>query len=182
MAYHDEGNADDDIGVQHDTNMTTTYIPPAESFYANTWENMVDPSHLQIPFVSTWEDGIHYSKGLTFTNKEAAKRVLIIYARTTGFLTFDIRAVDLDTGKYDQQEILKMVNEVLKNFKALYESHNAILEKVKALNESNMAMKKELSRLQEGLKNITEKELQSLDLMKLEEEIKFQESTTVIAS
>ena len=63
---------------------------------------------------------------------------------TTGFLTFDIRAIDLDTGEYDRQEILKMVNEVSKNFKALYESHNAILEKVKALDESNMAMKEEL--------------------------------------
>ena len=51
MEYHDEGDADDDIGVQHDTNTTTGYRPPAKSFYANTWENMVDPSCLQIPFV-----------------------------------------------------------------------------------------------------------------------------------
>ena len=41
---------------------------------------MVDPSHLQIPFVSTWEDGKHFCKGLTFANKEAVKRALIIYA------------------------------------------------------------------------------------------------------
>nr|XP_023872004.1 uncharacterized protein LOC111984617 [Quercus suber] len=80
MENHDEGDADDDIGVQHDTNMTTAYAPPSESFYANTWENMVDPSALQIPFVSTWEDGMHFSKGLTFANKEAVKRALIIYA------------------------------------------------------------------------------------------------------
>ena len=53
MEYHDEGDADDDIGVQHVTNMTTAYTPPVESFYANIWENMVDPSCLQIPFVST---------------------------------------------------------------------------------------------------------------------------------
>ena len=46
MEYHDEGDADDDIGVQHDTNMTTGYRPPANSFYANTWEDMVDPSRL----------------------------------------------------------------------------------------------------------------------------------------
>ena len=38
------------------------------------------PQHLQIPFVSTWEDGMHFSKGLTFANKEAVKRALIIYA------------------------------------------------------------------------------------------------------
>ncbi|KAK9985285.1 hypothetical protein SO802_030236 [Lithocarpus litseifolius] len=35
MEYHDEGDAEDNIGVQHDTNMTTAYTAPAESFYAN---------------------------------------------------------------------------------------------------------------------------------------------------
>ena len=79
MEYHDEGDANDDIGVQHDTNTTTTYTPPVESFYTNTWKNMVDPSRLQIPFVSTLEDGMHFSKRLTFANKEAVKRALIIY-------------------------------------------------------------------------------------------------------
>ena len=69
MEYHDESDADDDIGVQHDTNTTTGYRPPSNSFYANTWENIVDPSRLQIPFVSTWEDGMHFCKGLTFANK-----------------------------------------------------------------------------------------------------------------
>ncbi|KAL0008664.1 hypothetical protein SO802_010166 [Lithocarpus litseifolius] len=80
MVYHDEGDVDDDIGVQHDTNTTIAYTPPAESFYTNTWENMVDPSCLRIPFVSTWEDGMHFSKGLNFANKEVVKRALIIYA------------------------------------------------------------------------------------------------------
>lgn len=80
IEYHDKGDADDDIGVQHVTNTTTAYTPPAESFYANNWENMIDPSCLQIPFVSTWEDGMHFSKGLTFANKEAVKCALIIYA------------------------------------------------------------------------------------------------------
>ena len=46
MVYHDEGDADDDIGVQHVTNTTTAYIPPASLFYANTWENIIDPSCL----------------------------------------------------------------------------------------------------------------------------------------
>ena len=41
---------------------------------------MVDPLHLQIQFVSTWEDGMHFSKGLTFENKEAVKHALIICA------------------------------------------------------------------------------------------------------
>ena len=56
MEYHDEGDegdAEDDIGIQHDTNMTTGYRPPTDSFYANTWEDMVDPSRLEIPFVFT---------------------------------------------------------------------------------------------------------------------------------
>ena len=64
----------------------------------------------------------------------------------------------------------------------MYESHNAVLEKVKDLVESNMAMKEELSRVQEDLENMTKKELQSLDSIKLEEQIKFQESTTVVSS
>ena len=80
MEYHDEGDADDDIGVQHDTNTTTGYSAPAESFYANTWQDMVDPSRLQIPFLCTWEDGMHFCKGLTFANKEAVKNALIKYA------------------------------------------------------------------------------------------------------
>ena len=80
MEYHDESDANDDIGIQHDTNMATSYRPPTNSFYANTWEDMVDPSRLEIPFVSTWEDGKHFSKRLTFANKEVMKRALIIYA------------------------------------------------------------------------------------------------------
>ena len=48
--------------------------------------------------------------------------------------------------------------------------------------ESKTAMKEELSRLQEDLENMTEKELQSLDSMELKEQIKFQESTTIVAS
>ena len=68
-----------------------------------------------------------------------------------------------------------MVNKVLEDVKD-------ILEKVKALVESKKAMKEELSRLQEDLENKTEKELQSLDSMELKEQIKFQESTIVVAS
>ena len=36
MEYHDEGDADDDIDVQHDTNTTIGYRPHSDSFYANT--------------------------------------------------------------------------------------------------------------------------------------------------
>ena len=105
---------------------------------------------------------------------------------TTGFLTFGIRAVDVDTDDCDQRELWKelwqMVNKVSKDIKTLYESHNAILEKVKALAKSNKAMNEELSKLQEGLENMMEEQLQSLDSMKLEEQIKFQEFTAVVAS
>ena len=75
-----------------------------------------------------------------------------------------------------------MANKVLEDVQTLYKSHNAILEKVKALVESNKAMNEELSRLQEGLKNMMEEELQSLNSMKLKEQINFQESTFVVAS
>ena len=57
-----------------------------------------------------------------------------------------------------------------------------ISKMVKALAESKKAMKEELSRLQEDLKNMTEEKLQFLDSMEFEEQIKFQESTVVVAS
>ena len=53
---------------------------------------------------------------------------------------------------------------------------------VKVLVESNTAMKEELSRLQQDLENMIEEELQSLDSMELEEQIKFQESIAIVAS
>ena len=49
----DENDVEDDIGVQHVTNTIPTYTPPAPSFYANTWKNMIDPSCLHIPIVCT---------------------------------------------------------------------------------------------------------------------------------
>ena len=82
---------------------------------------------------------------------------------TTKFLTFGIRAVNLEKGEYDWQEILKMVKEVSEKVKGLTESHKAVSKKVKALAESNKAMNEELSRLQEVFENMTEEELQSLD-------------------
>ena len=100
--------------------------------------------------------------------------------------TFGIRAIYLDTDECDRRELWKelrqMVNKVSEDVNILYESHNAILEKVKALVEFNKVMNEELLRLQEGLENIMEEELQSLDSMKLEKQIKFQESTVIVAS
>ena len=46
MVECDEDDADDAIGVQHITNTIPIYQPPTSSFYANTWENMVDPEIL----------------------------------------------------------------------------------------------------------------------------------------
>ena len=61
-------------------NTIPAYTPLALSFSANTWTNMVDPSNIEIPFVSTWKEGMNFSKGLTFVNKVEAKRALTIYA------------------------------------------------------------------------------------------------------
>ena len=75
-------------------------------------------------------------------------------------------------GEYDQQEILKDLQQMV----------NEISEKIKTLAEYKKTMKEELSILQEDLENITEDDLQYLNSKKLEEQIKFQESTTVVAS
>ena len=97
-----------------------------------------------------------------------------------------IKAIDLDTDECNQRELWKGLRQVVKKVseyvKTLYESHNVVLEKVKVLVESNKAMNEELSRLQEGFENMTEEELQSLNSMKLEEQIKFRESNAVVAS
>ena len=45
---------------------------------------MIDPSCLQIPLVSTWEDRMHFSKGLTFTNKDTVKRRIIEILQSEG--------------------------------------------------------------------------------------------------
>ena len=100
--------------------------------------------------------------------------------------TFGIRAIYLDMNECDRRELWKelrqMVNKVSNDVNILYESHIVVLEKVTPLAESKKVINEELSRLQKGLENITEKELQSLDSMKLEEQIKFQESTVIVAS
>ena len=54
-----EHDADNVISVQNITDTILAYAPLALSFSANTWENMVDPSHIEIPFVSTWREGMN---------------------------------------------------------------------------------------------------------------------------
>ncbi|XP_065630262.1 uncharacterized protein LOC112010632 [Quercus suber] len=75
-----EPYADNVLSVQNNTDTIPGYAPPALSFSANTWENMVDPSHMEIPFVSTWREGMNLYKGLIFANKVEVQRVLTICA------------------------------------------------------------------------------------------------------
>ena len=56
-------DADNVISVQNIMDTIPAYAPPTLSFSANTWENMVDPSHIEIPFVSTWREGMNLCKG-----------------------------------------------------------------------------------------------------------------------
>ena len=83
MAECDEDDADDadaTVRVQHVTNATPLYEPPASSFYAKTWKNMVDPEVVQQAFGSSWNADMNFAKWLIFANKEAVKRALTIYA------------------------------------------------------------------------------------------------------
>ena len=80
MAESDEDDADTTIRVQHVTNATPLYEPSASTFYANTWENIVDPKVIQQAFGSSWNVDMNFAKGLIFANKEAVKRALTIYA------------------------------------------------------------------------------------------------------
>ncbi|KAK9991507.1 hypothetical protein SO802_026492 [Lithocarpus litseifolius] len=80
MAECDEDDADAAITVQHVTNTPLIYEPPASSFYANTWENMVDPEVVQQAFASSWNADMNFAKGLIFANKDAVKHELTIYA------------------------------------------------------------------------------------------------------
>ncbi|KAL0016336.1 hypothetical protein SO802_003405 [Lithocarpus litseifolius] len=92
---------------------------------------------------------------------------------TTKFLTSGIKVVNFEMGEYcDLREILKELRHMV----------NEVLEKFKALIESKKAMKEEFSRLQENLENMSEKELQPLDSIKLKEKNKFQEPTSVVTN
>ena len=75
-----EPDADNVISVQNITNTIFANAPPALSFSANTWENIVDPSNIKIPFVSTLREEMSLCKGFTFANKVEVKRVLTICA------------------------------------------------------------------------------------------------------
>ena len=76
----DEEDADATVRVQHVTNATFIYEPPASSFYANTWENMVDPKVVQQAFGFSWNVDMNFVEGLIFAYKEVVKHALTIYA------------------------------------------------------------------------------------------------------
>ena len=78
MEFHDD--IGDHIGVQNVTNIVPTYEVHAPSFHANTWDNVVDPSNIEILFASSWVRGMNFSKGLIFPNEEAVKQALIVYS------------------------------------------------------------------------------------------------------
>ena len=80
MAECDEDDANATITVQHVANRTPIYEPPASSFYANTCENMVDSKVVQQAFAFSWKEDMNFSIWLIFTNKEAVKCALTIYA------------------------------------------------------------------------------------------------------
>ncbi|KAL0015865.1 hypothetical protein SO802_002934 [Lithocarpus litseifolius] len=70
----DQDNIGNGIGVQHVTATVPTYEAHGSSFHANTWDNIVDPSNVEIPFSSSWVRGMNFSKGLIFPIKEAVKQ------------------------------------------------------------------------------------------------------------
>ena len=66
--------------MQHVANKVPTYKAHGLSFHANTWDNIVDPSNVEIPFSSNWVWRMNFSKGLIFPNKEVMRQALIVYS------------------------------------------------------------------------------------------------------
>ena len=89
--YENVNNVHDDVADDHDDDaiefhddgvqpVVPTYEAHGPSFYANTWNNIVDPSNVEIPFSSSWVRGMNFSKGLIFPNKEVVRQALIVYS------------------------------------------------------------------------------------------------------
>ena len=72
-----QDNISDGIVVQHVTTTVPTYETHGSSFHANTCNNIVDPLNVEIP---SWVQGMNFSKGLIFPNKEAVRQALIVYS------------------------------------------------------------------------------------------------------
>ena len=69
----------DGIGVQHVTTTIPIYEAHGPSFHANTWDNIIDPSNVKIPFSSSWVQRMNFSKWLIFPNKKVVRQALIVY-------------------------------------------------------------------------------------------------------
>ena len=65
--------------MQHVATTIPTYEAHGPSFHANTWDNIVDPSNVEIPFSSSWMRRMNFSKWLIFLNKNAVRQALIVY-------------------------------------------------------------------------------------------------------
>ena len=87
--YENVNNVHDDIVDDHDDDaiefhddgvqlVVPTYEAHGPSFHANTWDNIVDLSNIEIPFSSSWVWGMNFSKGLIFPNKEVVRQALIV--------------------------------------------------------------------------------------------------------
>ena len=66
MKDHDDDAIEfqDDIGNGIGVQPTVpTYEAHGLSFHANTWDNIVDPSNVEIPFSASWVQGMNFSKG-----------------------------------------------------------------------------------------------------------------------
>ena len=78
MEFHDD--IGDHIGVQHVTDIVLSYEAHGPSFHAKTWDNIMVPSNVEIPFSSSWVQVMNFSKRLIFPNKEAMRQALIVYS------------------------------------------------------------------------------------------------------
>ena len=65
--------------MQHVTTIVPTYEAHDLSFLAKTWDNIIDPSNVEIPFSSSWVLGMSFSKWLIFPNKKVVRQALIVY-------------------------------------------------------------------------------------------------------
>ena len=89
--YENVDNVHDDVVDDHHDDaiefhdddvlpVVPTHEAHGPSFHANTRDNIVDPSNVEIPFSSSWVRGMNFSKGLIFPNKEVVRQALIVYS------------------------------------------------------------------------------------------------------
>ena len=75
--YENVDNVRDDVVDDHDDDAIGDGIglqPAVPTYEAH------GPSNVEIPFLSSWVQGMNFSKGLIFPNKEAVRQALIVYS------------------------------------------------------------------------------------------------------